>query len=82
MIQVEVFWVVTPCSVVVGYQRFGVPSCLHLQGEDGSSMASQPRRPQLDTICLIVVCFIAIYTRNYNPWRKSCVYRQLNKGNV
>jgi len=29
-IQVEVFWVVTPCSVVVGYQRFGEPCCLHL----------------------------------------------------
>jgi hypothetical protein len=23
--QLEVFWVVTPCSVVVGYQRFGGP---------------------------------------------------------
>jgi hypothetical protein len=31
-IQVEVFRVVTPCSVVVGYQRFGGPYCLHLQG--------------------------------------------------
>jgi len=30
--QAEVFWVVTPCSVVVGYQRFGGPRCLHLQG--------------------------------------------------
>jgi hypothetical protein len=29
-IQVEVFWVVTPCSVVVGYQRFRGPCCLHL----------------------------------------------------
>jgi hypothetical protein len=27
------FWVVTPCSVVVGYQRFGGPYCLHLQGD-------------------------------------------------
>jgi hypothetical protein len=26
--------VVTPCSVVVGYQRFEGPCCLHLQGED------------------------------------------------
>jgi hypothetical protein len=25
MIQVEVFWIVTPCSVVVGYQRFRGP---------------------------------------------------------
>jgi hypothetical protein len=31
MIQVEVFWVVTPCSVVVGYQCFRGPCCL--QGE-------------------------------------------------
>jgi len=28
-IQVEVSCVVTPCSVVVGYDRFGRPCCLH-----------------------------------------------------
>jgi hypothetical protein len=34
MFQVEVFWVVTPCSFVVAvYQRFKGPCCLHLQGE-------------------------------------------------
>jgi hypothetical protein len=33
MVQVDVFWVVPPCSVVVGGQRFGGPCCLHLQGE-------------------------------------------------
>jgi len=33
MFQVEVFWVVTPCSEVVGYQRFRGPCCIHLQGE-------------------------------------------------
>jgi hypothetical protein len=32
-IQVEVFCYVTPCSVVVRYQRFEGPCCLHLQGE-------------------------------------------------
>jgi len=26
------FWVVTSCSAVVGYKRFGVPCCFHLQG--------------------------------------------------
>jgi hypothetical protein len=31
--QVAVLRVVTPCSVVVGYQRFGGPYCLYLQGE-------------------------------------------------
>jgi hypothetical protein len=30
MFQVELFWVVTPCSVAVGYQRFGSPCCLQL----------------------------------------------------
>jgi hypothetical protein len=33
MFQVEIFWVVMPCSVVVGCQRFGGPCCLHLHGE-------------------------------------------------
>jgi len=31
-VQVEVC-VMTPCSVVVGYQRFRGPYCFHLQGE-------------------------------------------------
>jgi len=31
--QVEVFCVVTPCSIVVGYQRYKGPCCLYLQGE-------------------------------------------------
>jgi hypothetical protein len=29
MSQVEVFWVVTPCSVVVGYQRFRGPKLIN-----------------------------------------------------
>jgi len=33
MFQVEVFWVMTLCNVVVGYQRFIGSCCLHLQGE-------------------------------------------------
>jgi len=31
--QVQVFWVVTPCSVEIEYIRFGGSCCLHLQGE-------------------------------------------------
>jgi hypothetical protein len=38
MFQVEVLWVVTPCSIVVGYQCFRVPCYLHFQGEDGGSV--------------------------------------------
>jgi hypothetical protein len=33
-IQVDVFWVVTPCSVVVGYRRFRGPCYIHLLGCD------------------------------------------------
>jgi hypothetical protein len=29
--QVEIVWVVMPCSVVVGYHCFRGPCCLHLQ---------------------------------------------------
>jgi len=32
--QVEFLRIVTPCGVVVGYQRFEEAVCLHLQGED------------------------------------------------
>jgi hypothetical protein len=35
-IQANVFWVVTPCSVVVGYRRFRDPCCLHLLGCDAA----------------------------------------------
>jgi hypothetical protein len=42
-IKVEFFWAVTPCSILVGRQRFGGPRCLYFQGEvtgpqDGGSM--------------------------------------------
>jgi len=30
-IRVKVFWVLISCSVVVGYQHFRGPCCLHLQ---------------------------------------------------
>jgi hypothetical protein len=37
-IQAEIFWAVTPGTVVVEYQRFGGHCCLHLQGEDSGNM--------------------------------------------
>jgi hypothetical protein len=52
-IQIKVFWIVTPCSDVVGYQRFGGSCCLHVQGEEKKRWyflsqhytASELRRP-------------------------------------
>jgi hypothetical protein len=57
-LQVQVFWVVTPCNVVVGYQSFRGPCCLHAHHEGGSMdlwnfgtlphhMESQPRKSRL-----------------------------------
>jgi hypothetical protein len=43
-IQIEAFWVVTPCDDVVGYQHFRGPRCLHLE----HYTASQPLRSQLE----------------------------------
>jgi len=37
MIQVKVFWDVILCSMVVVYQHFRGPYCLHLQGEAQTS---------------------------------------------
>jgi len=31
-LEIALFWVVTWCSVAVGYHRFGARCCFHLQG--------------------------------------------------
>jgi len=62
-IQIVVFWVVMPCSDVVGYRRFGGPCCLHLhhsssalgrwrrQGPPKSDyLASQLRKLRLEIV--------------------------------
>jgi len=51
--QVELFWVVTPCSVAEGYQRFGGPCCLQLHGEEKAQ--SQLRRPRIEYILTILL---------------------------
>jgi len=50
-------WVVTPCSVVVGNQRFGGPRCLHLQDEVTMEAAWTPEN------------FVSYHstTRRHNP---------------
>jgi hypothetical protein len=46
MFQVELFWVVTPCSVVIGYQRFRGPCFLHLQGEVSYHNTTERHNPE------------------------------------
>jgi hypothetical protein len=40
IVQVNIFWVVTPCSVAAGYKPFRGPYCHHLQGEVKTSNLS------------------------------------------
>jgi hypothetical protein len=42
-------WVVTSCSVLVGYQRFRCPWCLHLGIPPQHYTVSQPIRPEPKT---------------------------------
>jgi hypothetical protein len=51
MFQVQFFWVMRPCSVVVGYQRFRETRCPPLQGSNLPQhyMASRSRRTGLES---------------------------------
>jgi hypothetical protein len=56
--QVDVFWVATPCSVVVVHQRFECPCCLFLQGEVLELLETKPRGRGKDMV--MTVCYRAI----------------------
>jgi hypothetical protein len=61
-VHVEIFIVVTPCSIVVGYQRFRSLCCLHLQGEDGGSMdCNTTRRHRAKEFDLEVLLLLLIF---------------------
>jgi hypothetical protein len=55
-VQVEIFCVVTPCNVVVGYQRFGGPYWLHLH----ATRRHNPKDLGFETIfeCVIYLFFL------------------------
>jgi hypothetical protein len=65
-----VFWVVAPCSLVEGFQRFRGPCCLHHQGDNrnvgklpSDYTTLQPRRqPSKETILKPVTDTTLIYT--------------------
>jgi len=65
MFQVEVFWAVTPCSIVVGYQRFGGPCCLHLQGEVSGSWIEI----QVEVFWVVTPCCVVV---GYQRFRGPC----------
>jgi hypothetical protein len=65
-IQVCVFWVLTPCTATVGYEGFGGPYCLHIQGQETSNLASWLWIPTKDQILIK-------YSAFFRYWRKKTV---------
>jgi len=54
-IQAKIFWVVTPCSIVVGYQCFGGLFCLHLKGEVNGMGKGWRQRQQGPPKCWYII---------------------------
>jgi hypothetical protein len=68
MLEFVVFWIVAPCSVVDGYQRFGGPYCPYLQGRsDGVAWSSE------------TLVSIGHTTRRHNPENHEFYLRRENK---
>jgi hypothetical protein len=61
-IQVEVFWVVTPCGVVVGYQHFKVPYCLRFHFI---------MKIQVEFFCVVTPCSVVV---GYLCFRGPCFH--------
>jgi hypothetical protein len=64
MFHVEVFWIVTPCSVVVGYQGFRGPCCVRLH------LDSLTHYSQGLLGCEAIYCCVG-----YQRFRYSCCVR-------
>jgi len=54
MIQIEYLWVVTQCSVLVGYQSFRTQYYLNFK----LMIASQPRRFQIYIFFIVITLYI------------------------
>jgi hypothetical protein len=62
MFQVEVFWAVTPCSALIGYQRFRCPCCHHFQTSPWRwRQHEQHSRPRLKTNILLTQSTLPCY---------------------
>jgi len=83
MFQVVTFWVMIPCSDVVGYRRFGKSCCLRSQRMEVAwsseklvscyitTTESEPIRPRLGSSPRYVCVFLIIhYTRKH----VRCIY--------
>jgi hypothetical protein len=64
------FWVMTPRSDVLGYQRFGGPCCPHFQGEEGRSILLRTEHPRLARgFAIFVLFYIFLYCHLLGKFR-------------
>jgi hypothetical protein len=96
--QLAIFWVVTSCSVAVGYWRFGEPCCFNFQPEDGVKdimrsfiIRTQFSKSEMDKACSTPrkmrkaskVCLkILGDDTNKSEWHSWWNKRRLNPGNA
>jgi hypothetical protein len=60
-----VFWVMTLCRDVVGYQRFREPYCFHVQGEDGGTSLHGITTQKTTTLIFISMETSNLVTRKF-----------------
>jgi hypothetical protein len=58
--EVKAFWVVMPHSVAVGYQCFGGPCCLRLQGETIFTLKMEAARYSETVVFLDIFDFCSL----------------------
>jgi hypothetical protein len=69
LILVEVFWVVTMCSTVVGYQYFRGPCCLHIHNPEDLNFPLLFNKlfHLISQFCTCLVLFIPFMARHWSP---------------
>jgi len=76
MFQVEIFWVVTSCSFVVGYQCFRGPCCLHLQDDVTTQKTSSSNITAVKASELTLSVRVVLTHKFYGMFimKKGCLY--------
>jgi len=72
-----IIWVVTPCSVVAGYQRFGGSCCLHLQGTATNSAITAVKYHKSRIIGFVLHFLSMLFGNKISNFLVSILYQKL-----
>jgi hypothetical protein len=77
----SIFWVVTPCSVVVGYQCFRVPRCRHLHNTKLHGVTTQKTSTWIKTNCLVELYSKKLLKQKVSYLERYHKLLEIRKGN-